>query len=209
MAPAFADLALQHAASSAIKIAKVDCTTNTKTCTDVGIRGYPSLMLFKDGEFEAKYEGGRTLDAMNAFVKEATGEVPAAEVPYVDETVVEFLNGQGELTDENFDAGVESGVTFVKFYAPWCGHCKRLAPVWEKLAAHFASNKAVTVANMDCTQSNKVCTRQGVRGYPTLVVYTDGIKTVKHSGARTFEALAEFLEGYADEHANAAGHDEL
>ena len=71
---------------------QVDCTTNTKTCTDVGIRGYPSLMLFRDGELETKYDGGRTLDAMNAFVQEATGELQVAPEEAVDKTVGPFVS---------------------------------------------------------------------------------------------------------------------
>ena len=59
------------------------------------------------------------------------------------------------------------GVTFVKFFAPWCGHCKRLAPTWDELAAKYADDDFVTIAKVDCTvdgNKNKgLCDGQGVR----------------------------------------------
>jgi protein disulfide-isomerase-like protein len=63
---------------------------------------------------------------------------------------------------------------FIKFYAPWCGHCKRLAPIWSMLAQDFKGSKQVGVASVDCTQHGDLCNTQGVRGYPTLKVFHKG-----------------------------------
>lgn len=58
--------------------------------------------------------------------------------------------------------------------APWCGHCKRLAPTWDKLSEEYASTEGVNVAKVDCTEHRPLCQAQGVRGYPTLKLFKSG-----------------------------------
>ena len=70
LAPIWDELADAIPAELPVKIAKVDCTTSKDTCSTLGIRGYPTLLYFKAGETEPqKYAGGRTLEALKAFVE--------------------------------------------------------------------------------------------------------------------------------------------
>ena len=64
-----------------------------------------------------------------------------------------------ELNESDFDFHTALDVTFVKFYAPWCGFCQRLAPTWEELAVEDFSElqQEVKIAKIDCTKYSSVC----------------------------------------------------
>ena len=81
----------------------------------------------------------------------------------------------------------------VEFYAPWCGHCKQLAPIYEKIGEHFKDNDDVIIAKMDATVNELEHTR--VSSFPTIKFYTKGEnKVIEYSGPRTFEGITKFIE---------------
>jgi len=73
-----------------------------------------------------------------------------------------------ELTAANFDTEVfNSGKSgFVKFFAPWCGHCKAMKPAWDELGSEYAGSKSVVIGDVDCTSdaAKDICEKHGVRG---------------------------------------------
>jgi len=83
---------------------------------------------------------------------------------------------------------------FVEFYAPWCGHCKKLAPVWDELAATLSSVSHVKIAKIDAT-ANNLPKNVAVRGYPTLIFYPKGNKKegITYNGERDLENLTKFV----------------
>lgn len=80
-----------------------------------------------------------------------------------------------KLVSHNYDEILNDTTKdiFVKYYAPWCGHCKKLAPIWEELAGIYGSKAAdseVVIADLDHTL-NDVDTPIMIEGYPTLILY--------------------------------------
>lgn len=81
---------------------------------------------------------------------------------------------------------------FVEYYAPWCGHCKNLAPIWDQLSTVFEGVENVLIAKMDSTV-NEVAS-VSIQGFPTLKFYpADADKAVDYSGGRTLDDLVKFV----------------
>lgn len=114
-------------------------------------------------------------------------------------------DGVVDLTADTFADGIESGIALVKFYAPWCGHCKRLAPTWQDLGKKFAGSEEVKIVKIDCTlEVNKdLCNTEEVEGFPSVFLYKNGKKISEYNGSRTLEDLYEFVVKHS------ATHDEL
>ncbi|RUS82046.1 hypothetical protein EGW08_010202 [Elysia chlorotica] len=99
------------------------------------------------------------------------------------------------LTDKTFASEVAPhDVMLVEFYAPWCGHCKRLAPEYEKAAT--ALKKAdipVPLAKVDCTVETETCSKFGVSGYPTLKIFKKGEFSKDYDGPREADGIVKVM----------------
>jgi len=97
-----------------------------------------------------------------------------------------------ELTPANYDAETAGKSVFLKFFAPWCGHCKKLKPDWDKLMDEFAGSASQLVADVDCTAGGKpLCDANGVKGYPTLK-WGDPSDLQDYQGGRSLDDLKKF-----------------
>jgi protein disulfide-isomerase A1 len=107
-------------------------------------------------------------------------------------SVPETEDGVYVLSDANFgDFVADNDFSFVEFYAPWCGHCKSLAPVFIKVAEAFSSSTSVKLAKVDCTQQKTICS--DVQGYPTIKLFSKTGKIVDYDGERSEAALTAFI----------------
>lgn len=115
----------------------------------------------------------------------------AATVCMADDSDKVLKLGAGDFSDKVGDGSVY----FIKFFAPWCGHCKRLAPTWGELADSYDGNESVKIASVDCTVHRDVCSTADIKGYPTLKVYHSG-EAWKESyrGARDLDSLKAYVD---------------
>jgi protein disulfide-isomerase A1 len=99
------------------------------------------------------------------------------------------------LVGKNFHevAMDEKKAVFVEFYAPWCGHCKQLAPIWDQLGEAYKDHPEIVIAKMDATANELEDVK--VQSFPTIKFFPKGSsQMVDYSGERTFEGFQKFLE---------------
>jgi protein disulfide isomerase len=84
----------------------------------------------------------------------------------------------------------------VKYYAPWCGHCKKLAPIWEELGEFYKDNANLVIAKFDATANEAEGVQ--IRGYPTLIFYSkDNKEGVTYEGDRDLEGFKTWLSEHS------------
>jgi len=98
-----------------------------------------------------------------------------------------------QLTQDTFDDFIKGNdLVLAEFFAPWCGHCKALAPEYEE-AATSLKEKDIKLAKVDCTEEADLCKTYGVEGYPTLKVFR-GLDTISpYSGQRKAAAITSYM----------------
>ncbi len=96
-----------------------------------------------------------------------------------------------ELSNENFEATVNEGVSLVDFWAPWCGPCRMIAPVIEELANDFDGKANICKVNTD--EQQELASKFGVRSIPTILLMKDGKVVETMIGAASKQAFADKL----------------
>ncbi|XP_058077566.1 protein disulfide-isomerase like 2-1 [Magnolia sinica] len=188
LAPEYEKLGASFKKAKSVLIGKVDCDDQKNLCSKYGVSGYPTIKWFPKGSLEPKkYEGARTAEALTEYVNTEGGtNIKLAVIP--SNVVI--------LTAENFDAVVldESKDVLVEFYAPWCGHCKNLAPIYEKVATAYKQEDDVVIANLDADKYKDLAEKYGISGFPTLKFFPKGNKAGEdYDGGRDLDDFVTFI----------------
>lgn len=96
-----------------------------------------------------------------------------------------------ELTKENFAQNTQSGVALVDFWAPWCGPCRMLSPVIDKLAEEFEGKAKICKVNTD--EQEELSAQFGIRSIPTMLFFKNGEVVDQMVGATSEQVLKDKL----------------
>jgi len=107
---------------------------------------------------------------------------------------IEMDGGVMVLTSDNFESAIaDNNVVLVEFYAPWCGHCKKLEPEYVSAAKTLLEDGSpAKLAKVDATENKDLATKFGVKGYPTLKYFKDG-QPLEYTGGRTADTIVAWL----------------
>jgi len=201
LAPAYEVVGESFGKSKDVVIAKVDADAHNELGGRFGVSGFPTLKWFPKGSSTPEdYNGGRSADDIINFINGKAGtNVRVKKAP---SNVV-------DLDDKNFNSialNTQKDV-LAEFYAPWCGHCKHLAPDYEKVAAAFAGEKNVVVAKLDADNYKDLAGKYGVSGFPTLLWFGKDNKEnpERYDKARDVQSFVDYINSKAGTHRLASG----
>ncbi|KAK4784385.1 hypothetical protein SAY86_018753 [Trapa natans] len=177
-------------------VAALDADAHQSLAQEYGISGFPTIKVFVPGKPPLDYQGARdvkpiaefALQQIKALLKDrlngkATGGSSEKSEP----------SASVELNSRNFDETVlkSKELWIVEFFAPWCGHCKKLAPEWKKAANNLKGK--VKLGHVDCDSEKSLMSRFNVQGFPTILVFgADKDSPIPYEGARTAAAIESF-----------------
>eukprot|EP00898_Chlorokybus_atmophyticus_P001485 jgi/Chlat1/2337/Chrsp17S02613 len=153
-----------------IAVHMVEANTKFTLCDAAG-KVESFLGDVKDGKVEPTYK---------------SAEVPADEAA---DAPVKTIVGK------TFNDVVFSGKdVLIEFYAPWCGHCKKLAPTYEEVGKHFGDDDGVVVAKMDATENDVPSNKFDVRGFPTINFIKGATgEVLTYNGERDKDSMVDYI----------------
>ena len=146
------------------------------------------LRHFKDGDFHKDYDRPMTEKSLTSFMLDPTGDAPWEEEPAAADVL--FLN-KPESLNKALKRDRDLG-TLVMFYAPWCGHCKRMKPDYQAAATEVKGRAVMAAMDLNKGGNGPVKRAYNISGFPTLIYFEDGKQKFGFNG-RSKAELIDFL----------------
>lgn len=195
-----------------VNVGAVDMDVHGSVGGPYNIRGFPTIKVFGANKKSPQdYNGARTAQGITDEAMKTLKNLVNERLRGGGRSSGGGKSGGGgggsgddvvELTDANFEEEVlkSNDVVLVEFFAPWCGHCQRLAPEWKKAASELKGK--VKIAALDATVHTVSASRFQVQGYPTIKYFPAGPKdwnsAEEYGGGRTAsEIVAWAMDKYA------------
>lgn len=177
---------------AAIDVAKPG---NSKVRQLYNITGFPTLLYYEKGVYKFPYNGENKRQSIVDFMQDPTLHMQKKKEQEVDESWSKETDVV-HLTVENFDNILTKAEhALVVFYAPWCGHCKRIKPEFEKAATKIKSEKIDGILGaVDATKERDLASRFGVKAYPTLKYFNKGEFKYDAGHARQEQDIVSFIK---------------
>lgn len=155
------------------------------------ISGFPTLLYFHNNEVKYTYEGKNKKEDLIKFLKDpSTFNAESKEEEWSD-----VKNDVVHLSSTVFDDVLKAEESsLVMFYAPWCGHCKKMKPEYEKAATRMKTERVKGIlAALDATKEGDIAKRFGVKGYPTIKYFKFGEFMWDVPQLREANAILDFM----------------
>jgi thioredoxin 1 len=85
-----------------------------------------------------------------------------------------------DLNSANFDSAVSNGLVLVDFWAEWCGPCKMMHPIFDRMAKKY---RHIKFARVNVDQNQDISMKFGVQAIPTFIMFKDGKQVDRMTGA--------------------------
>lgn len=217
MLPAYEEVSRLFENEPNVQIVKINGDKDgRKMSKKYNIEGFPTVMLFHENDEPIEFNGARDADAMSNFVQHIANIRldKSKDLGKSDDEKSQVL----ELNDLNFQEKVldnDKATTIVAFTALWCGHCKTLLPIWEKLANDvYVNDDKIVIGKVvtDDSPADKLMSQFGVTSFPTILYFDsskvdeDGLRRpVLFYGDRSLEQLVSFINEKAGLHRDTNG----
>ena len=195
------------------KIGAIDADKERAIGGKYGIQGFPTVKFFGvDKDKPVEYNSARKAESVIDFMLEKAKAIindrlnmntksnnnAGGQQQQQNQKTADSDDGKDviELTDDNFDSTVfnDANMWLVAFYAPWCGHCKKLLPEWNAAATQLRGT--VKIAKLDATVHQKLAERYQIQGYPTIKIFAPGKgedkKVEEYEGPRDTSGIVQY-----------------